>query len=62
MAFHEAKKWLDRFPTAERWYNINHHSIIKMSPFEALYEYPPPQFTYIPLPVDSSEESVPISE
>jgi hypothetical protein len=28
---------------AECWYNSNFHTAIKVTPFEALYGYPPPQ-------------------
>lgn len=39
-------EWL---PLAEFWFNTNFHVSIKMTPFEALYVYPPPRlFDYIP--------------
>jgi hypothetical protein len=41
MAFKEPTKWCDWLPTAELWYNCAYHTSIKMSPFEALYEYAP---------------------
>jgi hypothetical protein len=43
MAFAEPNKWADWLPTAEWWYNSSYHTSIKMSAFEALYEYKPPQ-------------------
>jgi hypothetical protein len=45
MAFEEPKKWSEWLPAAEFWYNTSFHTAIKMSPFEALYEYPPPLLT-----------------
>ena len=42
MAFKEPKKWSQWLPAAELWYNCSYHTSIKMLPFEALYEYPPP--------------------
>jgi hypothetical protein len=43
MAFQEPKKWCDWLPAAEMWYNCSYHTAIKMTPFEALYEYAPPR-------------------
>jgi hypothetical protein len=43
MAFQEPKKWCDWLPAAEMWYNCSYHTAIKMTPFEALYEYAPSQ-------------------
>jgi transposase InsO family protein len=40
MAFEAPQKWMDWLPTAEYWYNTSFQTSIKMTPFEALYEYP----------------------
>jgi hypothetical protein len=40
MAFEAPQKWTDWLPTAEYWYNTSFQTSIKMTPFEALYEYP----------------------
>jgi hypothetical protein len=48
MAAQEPKKWGEWLPAAEFWYNSNYHTAIKMSPFEALYEYSPPILTELP--------------
>lgn len=41
--------WLTALPWAEWWYNTTYHSAIQMTPFEALYGYPPPQIPpYLP--------------
>jgi len=42
MVFQEPKKWSLWVPMAEWWYNTSYHSSLKMTPFEALYHYPPP--------------------
>jgi hypothetical protein len=38
------KQWIFWLYLAEFWYNISLHSLIDMSPFEALYEYHPRHF------------------
>jgi hypothetical protein len=48
MAFQQPKKWIEYLPAAEFWYNCSYHTAIKMSPFEALYEYAPPLLTELP--------------
>jgi hypothetical protein len=35
---------------AEWWYNINFHKALQLTPFEALYGYPPPQLNFGALP------------
>jgi hypothetical protein len=42
MVFQDPKKWSSWLPMAEWWYNTSYHSSLKMTPFEALYHYPPP--------------------
>lgn len=41
--------WVSMIPWAEWWYNTTYHSAIQMTPFEALYGYPPPKLdSYLP--------------
>ena len=54
MAFVEPKRWMDWLPAAEWWYNTSFHSSIQMSPFEALYEYPPTQVAEIYIPIEGT--------
>ena len=35
--------WMEWLPLVEYWFNINYHTSIKQSPFEALYGYLPPK-------------------
>ena len=35
-------QWINWLHLAEWWYNSTYHTSTKMSPFEALYRYPPP--------------------
>ena len=37
------KAWSQFLPLAEWWYNTTTHSSTKLSPFEAVYGYPPPK-------------------
>lgn len=34
--------WVEWLPLVEFWFNTNFHVATKMTPFEALYGYPPP--------------------
>ena len=41
--------WVEWLPFVELQYNTNFHNSLKLTPFEALYGYPPPRFIdYIP--------------
>lgn len=43
------KKWVQWLVLAEWWYNTFYHNSIKLTPFEALYGYPPLKLlSYIP--------------
>lgn len=35
--------WVSWLPLAEFWFNTNFHTSLKLTPFEALYGYPPPK-------------------
>ncbi|KAD5318093.1 hypothetical protein E3N88_18039 [Mikania micrantha] len=49
MCMHTPEKWFKWLSLAEWWYNTTYHSAIKMSPFQALYGFPPPiHISYIP--------------
>jgi len=50
MVFQEPKKWAAWLSLAEWWYNTTHHTALKMSPFQALYGFPPPMINEIALP------------
>lgn len=42
MVFQEPKQWSKWLAMAEWWYNTSYHSSLKMTPFEALYQYSAP--------------------
>ncbi|XP_065636169.1 uncharacterized protein LOC136070305 [Quercus suber] len=43
------KQWVEWLPLAEFWFNTNYHTATKLTPFEALYGFPPPTLLdYIP--------------
>lgn len=42
MVFQEPKEWSKWLAMAEWWYNTSYHSSLKMTPFEALYQYSAP--------------------
>lgn len=46
----EPKKWLSWLPLAEYWYNTTYHTALKMSPFQALYGFPPPLISELAIP------------
>ena len=43
------QSWVEWLPLAEFWFNTNFHTSTKLTPFEALFGYPPPKLLdYIP--------------
>lgn len=50
MAFDNPKQWVKWLHMAEWWYNTNYHSALKITTFEALYGYAPPELPLGSLP------------
>lgn len=46
MTSQQPKDWNQWLSLAEYWFNTNYHTALKMTPFEALYGFQPPQFTF----------------
>jgi hypothetical protein len=43
MTSSKPRQWYHWLALPQRWYNSNFHTAIKVTPFEALFGYPPPQ-------------------
>jgi hypothetical protein len=56
MSFAQPKKWSYWLPLVEWWYNTNFHTSLKMSPFQALYGFPPPMVSEMFLVDEQSED------
>jgi hypothetical protein len=57
MVFQQPKKWASWLPMAEWWYNTSYHTAIKLSPFQALYGYPPPMLSEFSIPIQGDTEA-----
>lgn len=53
----QPKKWCSWLPLAEFWYNTTYHTALKMSPFQALYGFPPPMISELAIPGPEDEEA-----
>ena len=47
-AANRPQAWVDWLPLAKFWFNTNFHSSLKLTPFKALYGYPPQLVDYVP--------------
>ena len=50
MCFQQLRKWHGWLSLAEWWYNTSFHTSLKMTPFQALYGFPPPMIAESALP------------
>jgi hypothetical protein len=50
MTFQEPRKWLSWLPLAEFWYNTSFHMSLQLTPFQALYGFPPPLISELLIP------------
>nr|ADB85304.1 putative retrotransposon protein [Phyllostachys edulis] len=57
MTFQEPREWMNWLTLAEWWYNTTYHTSLKVTPFQALYGYPPPQVGELSIPCNVSEEA-----
>jgi hypothetical protein len=57
MVFQEQKKWAAWLALAEWWYNTSYHTTLKLSPFQALYGYPPPMLSEFSIPDTEDSEA-----
>lgn len=50
MCFSTPKRWYYWLSLAEWWYNTSYHTSLNMTPFQALYGFPPPMVAEVVLP------------
>jgi ribosomal protein L21E len=50
MTFQEPKKWMSWLSLAEFWYNTTYHTALQITPFQALYGFPPPLISELSVP------------
>lgn len=57
MCFRQPKKWHGWLDLAEWWYNTSFHTALNMTPFQALYGFPPPMIAESALPDSISDDT-----
>jgi ribosomal protein L21E len=50
MTFQEPMKWMSWLSLAEFWYNTTYHTALQLTPFQALYGFPPPLISELSIP------------
>lgn len=50
MCFETPRKWYHWLSLAEWWYNTSYHTSLNLTPFQALYGFPPPMVAEVILP------------
>ena len=50
MCFNAPRRWFHYLSLAEWWYNTSYHTSLNMTPFQALYGFPPPMIAEVILP------------
>lgn len=50
MCFNSPKRWNYWLSLAEWWYNTSYHTSLKLTPFQALYGFPPPTVAEVGIP------------
>jgi len=60
MCFTTTRKWYYWLHLAEWWYNASYHTSLIVTPFQALYGFPPPQVAEVNLPdfLESSTRNI----
>lgn len=53
MIFQELRNWMNWLSQIEWWYNTSYYTSLKMTPFQILYGYLPPQFGAFHVPSDA---------
>lgn len=56
MAFNEPRRWYYWLPLSEWWYNTTYHTSLQVTPFQALYGFPPPLINEISIPGPEDKE------
>ena len=57
MTFQEPHQWYSWLSLAGWWYNTTYHTSLQMTPFQALYGYPPPQINEFSISCNVSTEA-----
>lgn len=57
MVFNEPRRWSHWLSLSEWWYNTTYHTSLQITPFQALYGFPPPLINEVSVPGPENEEA-----